>query len=196
MRFDLVDLQLFIAVAETRSITNGAQRRASRAGLGQRADQGAGRSARRCAADARPPRRRADAGRRKPARSRQHRHPQCRGDARRSRLPLPAAPRPPSACSPTRRGFRNICRRRWPPFSASIPTSRSMSRSAKAPTSRTRSPSAPPISGLPPNTRCRTISSGSPSAKTAWCWSPRARMNWRAGGRSISATWWSAISSA
>ena len=26
MRFDLVDLQLFIAVAETRSITNGAQR--------------------------------------------------------------------------------------------------------------------------------------------------------------------------
>ena len=26
MRFDLVDLQLFVAVAETRSITNGAQR--------------------------------------------------------------------------------------------------------------------------------------------------------------------------
>ena len=55
---------------------------------------------------------------------------------------------------------------------------------------------APPISGLPPNTRCPTASSGSPSAKTAWCWSPRAGMNWRTGGRSISATWSSGISSA
>ena len=35
MRFDLVDLQLFVAVAETRSITNGAATGSSRAGLGE-----------------------------------------------------------------------------------------------------------------------------------------------------------------
>ena len=142
MRFDLVDLQLFVAVAETRSITNGAAAGSSRAGLGQRADQGAGGRARRCAADARPPRRRADAGRRKPARSRQGRAAQCRGDARRSRGLCPAARRPPSASSPTRRGFRNICRRRWLPSWPRIPTSRSTSRNAKAP----RSP-APSLTG-------------------------------------------------
>ena len=135
MRFDLVDLQLFIAVAETRSITNGAATRSSGAGLGQRADQGTGSGARRIAAHARPARRRTDAGRRKPARSCQDRDPQCRGDARRSRRLMPAARRRPSASSPTRRAFRNICRRRWPPSCASTRTSRSTSRSAKAPTS-------------------------------------------------------------
>ena len=53
----------------------------------------------------------------------------------------------------------------------------------------------PPISALPPSTRCPTRSSGSRSARTAWCWSPRATANWRTGGSSISARWWNGISS-
>ena len=56
----------------------------SRAGFGERADQGPGSGARRIAADARPARCRADAGRRKPARSCESRDAQCRYDARRS----------------------------------------------------------------------------------------------------------------
>ena len=43
----------------------------------------------------------------------------------------------------------------------------STSRSAKASTSPMRSRPAPPISALPPNTRCPTASSGSCSARTA-----------------------------
>ena len=97
MHFDLVDLQLFIAVAETRSITNGAQRVHLALASASERIKGLEAGAWRCAADARPPRRRADAGRRKPARSCPHRHPQCRCDARRSCWPLPAASRPPCA---------------------------------------------------------------------------------------------------
>ena len=85
MRFDLVDLQLFIAVADDAQHHPRRGARPSRAGLGQRADQGAGGGARRRAAQARPPRRRVDRGRRKPARSCPDRHAQCRCDARRSR---------------------------------------------------------------------------------------------------------------
>ena len=74
-------------------------------------------------------------GRRKPARSCPARHPQCRRDARRSRALCLAACAPACICSPIRRAFRNICRRRWRRSCASIPTSRSTSRSARAPTS-------------------------------------------------------------
>ena len=167
MRFDLVDLQLFVAVADARSITHGADRAPSGAGVGQRADQGARGGARRRAAQARPPRRRADRGRRKPARSRAARHPQCRRDAGRSRR----------LCQ-RRQGERASARQHLGPVGASaegagahscasIPISTSTSRSAKAPISRPRSPAAPPISALPPSTRCLTMSSGFRSARTA-----------------------------
>ena len=98
MRFDLVDLQLFIAVAETRSITQWRAPRSPGAGLRQRTDQGPGSGARRHAAQARPARRRTDRGRRKPARSCPDRDPQCRGDARRSRrlFPRREGERPPA----------------------------------------------------------------------------------------------------
>ena len=104
MRFDLVDLQLFIAVAETRSITSGAQRvHLALASASERIkglEDGLG-----VAAHARPARRRADGGRRKPARSRPHRHAQCRGDARRSACLCQRRQGHRSACSPTRRAF-------------------------------------------------------------------------------------------
>ena len=78
MRFDLVDLQLFIAVADARSITRGALRAhlalASASARIKGLEAGAGRRT----VEARPARRRIDRGRRKPARSCPHRHPQCR----------------------------------------------------------------------------------------------------------------------
>ena len=141
--------------------------RPSGARLGQRADQGPRGGARRLASEARPPRRRAHRGRRKPARSRAARHPQCRGDARRPRRLRQRRPgqRPPAR--QYRRGCRSICRRRSPPSCASIPISMSTSRNAKASTSPLRSRSVRPISALPPSMRCPTMSSGSCSARTA-----------------------------
>ena len=85
MRFDLVDLQLFIAVADQRSITRGARAVESGAGLGQRAHQRARGRARRRAAQARAARCRADRGGREPARSCTGRHAPGRCHARRSR---------------------------------------------------------------------------------------------------------------
>ena len=196
MRFDLVDLQLFIAVAETRSITNGALPRSPGAGLRQRTDQGPGSRARRHAAQARPPRRRTDPGRRKPARSCPGRAPQCRGDARRSRrlCPRREGDRPPARQHLGLVGISAEGAGRLPePASAHL----DRRRGARKRRDRARHCSAArPISGLPPSTRCPTVSSAFPSARTAWCWSPRARTNWQTGGRSISARWSSAISSA
>ena len=176
MRFDLVDLQLFIAVADDAQHHQWRPPRPSGAGLRQRADQGPGSRARRRAAQARPPRRRADRGGRKPARSCPGRAPQCRGDARRSRrlCPRREGDRPPARQHLGTVGIsaegagRLSC--------ASIRISRSTSRSAKA----ARSPQAirqpaRPISALRPSTPCRTVSSGFLSARTAWCWSPRAQ---------------------
>ena len=100
------------------------QRRAaasSGAGVGQCADQGTGTGARRRVAGARPPRRRADAGRGKPARSCTDRDPPCRGAAAAISLAFSRGVKATCAFSPTRRAYRNICRRRWPPSSASIP---------------------------------------------------------------------------
>jgi len=58
MRFDLVDLQLFVAVAETRTHHQWRGPGPSGAGFRKRTDQGAGSSTRRFAVEARPPRRR------------------------------------------------------------------------------------------------------------------------------------------
>ena len=175
MRFDLVDLQLFIAVAETRSITGGANRvhlalasasariKGLEAALGvsllKRGRRGVELTA-------------AGESLLDHARIVMHNVEAMRGDLAAF---SPAASRPPSACSPTPPACRNICRRRWPPSSASIPTSPSTSRSAKAATSRTPSPPVPPISASPPNMRCPKASSGYRSARTAWCWWRRAQ---------------------
>ena len=55
---------------------------------------------------------------------------------------------------------------------------------------------APPISDLPPNTRCPTPSSGSRSARIAWRWWRRAAARSPAGGRSTFRRWPAATSSA
>jgi DNA-binding transcriptional LysR family regulator len=81
MRFDLVDLQLFIAVADARSITQGALRAHLALASASARIKGLGSSPRRDLAQARPPRRRADRGGRKPARSCPYRHVDAmRGD--------------------------------------------------------------------------------------------------------------------
>ena len=139
MRFDLVDLQLFIAVAETRSITNGAERvhlalasaseriKGLEAALGvsllKRGRRGVELTA-------------AGESLLDHARIVMHNVEAMRGD-----LAAFASgdARRPSASSPTPRACRNICRRRWPPSSASTRTSRSTSRSAKAARSHTPS---------------------------------------------------------
>jgi molybdenum-dependent DNA-binding transcriptional regulator ModE len=195
MRFDLVDLNLFIAVAETRSITNGANRvhlalasaSARIKGLEEALGVSLLRRGRR-GVELTP----AGESLLDHARIVMHNVDAMRGD-------LVAFSRGVKA---TIRFLTNTsaCRKSQPKalaaFLASTRTSRSTSRSTKASTSRTPSPPAPPISGSLPNTRCPTASSGYRSAKTAWSWSPRARANWRTGGRSIFARWWSAISSA
>ena len=156
MRFDLVDLQLFIAVADARSITQGALRAHLALASASARIKGLEAGARRDLAQARPPRRRADRGRRKPARSCPHRHAPCRGDARRSRR-----------LRQRRQGQRPFARQHLGPVGASAEgaggfparasaISTSMSRSAKAPILPRRSWPAPPISALPPSTRCRT----------------------------------------
>ena len=73
---------------------------------------------------ARPPRHRADRGGRKPARSCPHHPAQCRGHARRSRGLRQRRQGQRSVCSPTPRGCRNICRRRWRPSSRDHPHQR------------------------------------------------------------------------
>ena len=175
MRFDLVDLQLFIAVSEARSISAGALRAHLALASASARIKGLEQALRRGTAQARPARRRTDRGGRKPARSCPHRHARGRCDARRSRRPMPAAPRPACICWPIPRSCRNICRRRWRRSCANIPTSMSMSRNAKAPISPPLSPAAPPISVSRPSMRCRTASSDLRSAKTAWCWSSARR---------------------
>ena len=134
MRFDLVDLQLFIAVAETRSITNGAAKvhlalaSASERIKGLEEALGVVLLTRgRRGVELTP----AGESLLDHARVVLHNVEAMRGDLR----PLPVARRPPSASSPTRRGFRNICRRHWLPFWPPILTFRSTSRNAKAPKS-------------------------------------------------------------
>ena len=100
--------------------------------------------------------------------------------------PLPAARGRACICSPTPPACRNICRRRSPPSLRPIPAFRSTSRSARAATLRARLRQAPPISGLPPSTRCPRASNALPSARIAWCWRCRGRTNWQAAGRSTS----------
>ena len=154
MRFDLVDLQLFIAVAETRSITNGAQR--VHLALASASERIKGLEASLGVVLLTRGRRGVEltAGRRKPARSRPHRHPQCRGDARRSRRLCPAAQGHRPHLLANTSGLSEYLPKTLAAFlRPASRTSRSTSRSAKAPTSPARSPSAPPISGSPPNTR-------------------------------------------
>ena len=197
MRFDLVDLQLFIAVAETRSITNGAATRSSGAGLGERADQGAGSGARRIAAHARPPRRRTDAGRRKPARSCPDRHAQCRGDARRSRRPLPAASKATVRFLANTSGLSEYLPKALAAFLSQHPhisidvEERESGDIARAIADRRRRSRARRRARAAGQYRADPVQRRPPGAGRR-----RARTNWRTGGRSISARWWSAISSA
>ena len=123
MRFDLVDLQLFIAVAETRSITNGAERVHLALASASERIKGLEAGVRGCAALR---------GRRgveltaagesllDHARIVIHNVEALQGDL----ADLPGGSRRPSASSPIPRVCRNICRRRWRPSSASTRTSR------------------------------------------------------------------------
>ena len=190
MRFDLVDLQLFVAVAETPQHHARRAPRPSGAGLRQRADQGPGSGARRLAAQARPPRRRAHRGRRKPARSCPDRPPQCRGDARRSRRLFQRREGDRAVCSPIPRACRNICRRRWPPSCAEHPhISIDVEERESGEIAAAIATGAADL-GLGGRARAaRQHRADSRSARTGWCWSPRARTNWPAAGRSISAKW-------
>src|SRR4051794_3176874 len=195
MRFDLVDLQLFIAVADQRSITRGAERvhlalasasariKGLEAALGvallNRGRRGVELTA-------------AGENLLDHARVILHQVETLRGDlaayssgVKASVLLLANT----SGLSEHRRG-------RWRPSCANIPTSMSMSRSAKAPILRKRSRPVLWISVSPPSTLCLTISNGFCSAKTVWCW-------WRAGAarspaaaRSIFRRGWIATSSA
>src|SRR5215212_3893298 len=158
MRFDLVDLQLFVAVAETRSITNGAQRVHLALASGSERIKGledafgvALLTRGRRGVELTP----AGESLLDHARVVLHNVEAMRGDL----LAFALARRPPSVSSPTHRDFRNICRRRWRLFWRRIRTFRSTSRSAKAPRLPAPSSSAPPISGSLPNTRLQTISS-------------------------------------
>ena len=83
MRFDLIDLQLFLHVVEAGSITGGA-RAPICAGLVQRTHPGHGGDAGRAAARARPPRRDADARRRGPGAAVRAVFQQLRAHARRT----------------------------------------------------------------------------------------------------------------
>ena len=189
MRFDLVDLQLFVAVADSGSITHGAVRANLALASASARIKGLEAGLRGVPRQAPPPRHRADRGRRKPSRSREGDHAQCRDDAGRSRKPSAAASGQASICSPIPPGCRSICRRRSRPSCANIPTSASTWRSAKAPILSVRSPAARPTSALRPNTRCPSISNGfhirrrSPDAGGA-----AARRISRAAARSISST--------
>ena len=157
MRFDLVDLQLFIAVADSRSITRGADRshlalasasarikgleEALGVALFKRGRRGVELTA-------------AGESLLDHARLVIHNVDAMRGDLARFARGREART---CFCSPTPRACRNICRRRWRASCASIPRSMSTSRSTKAPRSRPRLRAAPPISALPPSTRCPTI---------------------------------------
>ena len=120
MRFDLVDLQLFIAVAETRSITAGAER--ANLALASASARIKGLEAALGVALLKRGRRGVEltaAGESllDHARIIIHDVEAMRGDL----AALRAARRPPCICSPTPPDCRSICRRRWPPSSPNIP---------------------------------------------------------------------------
>ena len=115
MRFDLVDLQLFIAVAETRSITAGAAR--VHLALASACERIKGLELALGVALLKRGRRGVEltpAGESLLDHARVV-HAQCRGHARRSRVICQRRRGRACICSPTPRACRNICRRRLPP---------------------------------------------------------------------------------
>jgi molybdenum-dependent DNA-binding transcriptional regulator ModE len=196
MRFDLVDLQLFVAVAETRSITNGAQRVHLALASGSERIKGledafgvALLTRGRRGVELTP----AGESLLDHARIVMHNVDAMRGDLVAFSRGVKATIRFLTNTS----GLSEYLPKALAAFLSQHPhISIDVEEHESVATSRTPSPPAPPISGSLPNTRCPTASSGYRSAKTAWSWSPRARANWRTGGRSIFARWWSAISSA
>ena len=188
MRFDLVDLQLFVAVAETRSITNGAAKvhlalaSASERIKGLEEALGVALLTRgRRGVELTP----AGESLLDHARVVLHNVEALRGDLAVFARGAKATVRFLANTS----GLSEYLPKALAAFLAahphiSIDVEERESSEIAAPSS-----SAPPISGSPPNTRLRTISSGCRSAKTVWCWSPRATTNWRTGGRSILVKW-------
>ena len=186
MRFDLVDLQLFVAVAEARSITGGAMRAHLALASASARIKGLEAGARRRAAEARPPRRRADRGGRKPARS-------CPASSCTMSRRCAAISRPmPAACKASVRllantsGLSEYLPKALAAFLREHPDIFDRRRGARKRRHRRGDRGRRRRSRLRRRAcACRTISSGSPSARTAWCWSPRAATNWpnRAAGR-------------
>ena len=140
MRFDLVDLQLFIAVADARSITRGAAR--VHLALASASARIKGLEAALGVALLKRGRRGVELTAAGESLLDHARHRACTMSRRCAAIspPMPAASRPASICSPILPACPNICRRRWRRSCANIPTSMSTSRSAKAPTSPPRSP--------------------------------------------------------
>src|SRR5882757_8913915 len=195
MRFDLVDLQLFIAVAETRSITRGAQR--VHLALASASERIKGLEAGLAVALLTRGRRGVEltsAGESllDHARIVMHNVDALRGDL----ASFASGARASVHLLANTSGLSEYLPKALAAFLAEHPRISIDARSAKAARLRTPLPSAPPTSGSRRSMRCLTRSSEFRSAKTGWSWSPRVRTNSQTGVRSISARWWSAISSA
>ena len=174
MRFDLVDLQLFIAVAEARSITGGADRvhlalasasariKGLEAALGtallKRGRRGIELTA-------------AGESLLDHARIILHNVEAMRGDLaayrRRHEGDRPPAHQHVGPVGISAEGAGGL------PWPASAHLHRRRGARKRRHRAGHRRP-APPTSDLRPSMRCRTASSGLPSARIAWCWSPRA----------------------
>ncbi len=193
MRFDLVDLQLFIAVAETRSITNGAAKVHLALASASERIKGLEEALGVALLDARPPWRRTDVGRRKPARSRQGRHAQRRCDARRSARPLPSGAKATVRFLANTSGLSEYLPKTLAAFLGAAPPYLDRRRGARAP----RSPARIADRLRRSRARRRTRAAGQYRAASPFsedrlgAGGAAARTNWRTGGRSISARWWS-----